>query len=59
MAKEKKKAEPSLEEKLEQALVPVEEQPYGVPGNWCWVKLNSVSEMYTGNSINEKTKREK
>lgn len=59
MAKEKKKAEPSLEEKLEQALAPVEEQPYGVPGNWRWVKLNSVSEMYTGNSINEKTKREK
>ena len=24
---------------LEEALVPVEEQPYKVPGNWCWVKL--------------------
>ncbi len=25
--------------KLEQALVPVEEQPYEVPGNWCWLHL--------------------
>lgn len=27
----------TLEEKLERALVPVEEWPYEVPGNWCWV----------------------
>lgn len=59
MARGKKKAELTLEEKLKQALVPVEEQPYEVPGNWCWVKLNSVSEIYTGNSINEKIKRER
>lgn len=39
MARGKKKEELSLEEKLEQALVPVEEQPYGVPGNWCWTKI--------------------
>lgn len=24
---------------LEDALVPVEEQPYEVPGNWCWTRL--------------------
>lgn len=30
------------EEKLEQALVPIEEQPYPVPENWCWVKLASI-----------------
>ena len=39
MARGKKKEELSLEEKLERALVPVEEQPYEVPGNWCWTKI--------------------
>lgn len=37
----KKKVELSLEEKLAQALVPEEEQPYQVPGNWCWIKGKS------------------
>lgn len=37
MAKAKKKEKLTLEEKLERALVPVEEQPYRVPENWCWV----------------------
>lgn len=59
MARGRKKEELTLEEKLERALVPVEEQPYEVPENWCWGKLSSVSEIYTGNSINEKIKREK
>ncbi|MCQ4085943.1 restriction endonuclease subunit S [Saccharibacillus sp. JS10] len=39
MNKVKKKGK-SLEELLEEALVPVEEQPYEVPGNWVWVKLS-------------------
>ena len=30
------------EEKLQQALVPVEEQPYLIPENWCWVRLGSL-----------------
>lgn len=55
----KKKKELSLEEKLEQALVPVEEQPYEVPENWCWVTLDAIVQLYTGNSINEKVKKEK
>ena len=44
MARGKKKEELSLEEKLEQALVPVDEQPYEVPENWCWVKLQFICE---------------
>ena len=46
MARGKKK-ESALtpEEKLAQALVPVEEQPYQVPGNWCWVKLSALSTL--------------
>lgn len=43
MARGKKKEENlTLEEKLEQALVPEEEWPYEVPGNWCWVRLKDV-----------------
>lgn len=30
------------EEKLAQALVPVEEQPYKIPENWCWTRLFGV-----------------
>lgn len=45
MAREKKNEELSLEEKLEQALVPVEEQPYEVPGNWCWTTIESISDI--------------
>ncbi len=30
------------EERLEQALVPGEEQPYPVPENWCWVRLGNL-----------------
>ena len=48
MARGKKKEEMSLEEKLEQALVPVEEQPYEVPGNWCWVRLDGLVSIVTG-----------
>ena len=40
MAKDKKAAkELTMEEKLAQAFVPVEEQPYKIPENWCWVYL--------------------
>lgn len=42
MAKSKVKKEMSLEERLDAALVPEDEQPYEVPGNWCWVKLGTV-----------------
>ncbi len=30
----------TIEEKLQAALVPAEEQPYKVPENWCWVKFS-------------------
>lgn len=48
MAKAKKKEVLSLEEKLEQALVPVEEQPYKVPENWCWTRIREVCEFERG-----------
>lgn len=40
----------TLEEKLERALVPIEEQPYPVPENWCWTRLEVVSEIIMGQS---------
>ncbi|MDE7422105.1 MAG: restriction endonuclease subunit S [Lachnospiraceae bacterium] len=46
MARGKKKQELTLEEKLEQALVPVEEQPYEVPGNWCWTRLEHIADGF-------------
>ena len=44
-----KKAEKTLTlaEKLVQALVPVEKQPYPVPENWCWIKLPETFENHT------------
>jgi len=39
MAKNKK-VEISLEEKLEKALIPVEEQAYKIPDNWVWTKYD-------------------
>ncbi len=40
----------TIEEKLQAALVPVEEQPYKVPENWCWVRLDK---LYQVNPKNE------
>lgn len=47
MARGKKKEQLSLEEKLEQALVPAGEQPYQVPGNWCWIHLLNAFDNVT------------
>lgn len=51
MARGKKKVELSLEAKLEQALVPVDEQPYEVPENWCWVRWGTIGEFVAGNGF--------
>lgn len=44
MAGKKKQAQLTPEEKLQQALVPEDEQPYKVPANWCWTYLKNVSD---------------
>lgn len=36
---------PSIEQLLEEALVPKDEQPYEVPGNWVWVRLGAIFEQ--------------
>jgi type I restriction enzyme, S subunit len=45
MSKTKQK---SIEELLEEALVPEEEQPYKVPENWVWVRLGNYLENHNG-----------
>ncbi len=42
------------EEWLKQALVPVEEQPYAVPGNWCWTTVGNLASLYRGVSYKKK-----
>lgn len=42
MAGGKKQDGLTIEERLEAALVPEDEQPYEVPENWCWVRLGTV-----------------
>ena len=58
MAKNKK-VEISLEEKLEKALISVEEQPYKIPNNWVWTRLGEICNLFTGNSIPESEKSTK
>lgn len=54
MARGKKK-ESALtpEEKLAQALVPDWEQPYKVPKNWCWVRLEKLYEVNPKNNADD------
>ncbi len=46
----KNEKELTIEERLEQALVPAEEQPYEVPENWCWIVLGNVTAICRGAS---------
>jgi type I restriction enzyme S subunit len=43
-----KKKQKSIEELLEEALVPEEEQPYEVPENWVWTKVGDLVELERG-----------
>lgn len=47
----KKKTALTIEERLQQALVPAEKQPYEVPENWVWVRLGEVNK-YISKSVN-------
>lgn len=39
---------------LEDALVPVDEQPYQIPENWCWTRIKHVSDVVTGSTPSKK-----
>lgn len=47
----KKKKQKSMEELLEEALVPEEEQPYRVPENWVWVRLKHLVDFFSGSAF--------
>lgn len=44
----KKKTALTIEERLQQALVPAEEQPYELPENWVWVRLGNFIDLLRG-----------
>lgn len=46
----------TIEEKLQAALVPEEEQPYKVPENWCWVRLGGITDVVGGGTPSSKVK---
>ena len=50
----KKKTALTIEERLQQALVPAEKQPYEVPENWVWVRLESVASWGSGGTPSRK-----
>ncbi|XYG86629.1 restriction endonuclease subunit S [Heyndrickxia coagulans] len=43
-----RKKQKTMEELLEEALVPEKEQPYEVPGNWVWTYTGSIAEVVGG-----------
>lgn len=47
----KKKVELTPEEKLAQALVPKEEQPYEIPEGWKWVHIGDVASVKGGKRL--------
>jgi type I restriction enzyme, S subunit len=47
MSKKKK----TIEELLEEALIPEEEQPYEVPENWVWTRLGVIGNYYNGRAF--------
>lgn len=46
-----KKKEITIEEKLKEALISKEEQPYEIPKSWKWIKLSSVINIKNGIAI--------
>lgn len=50
MAKKTKSSNLSIDERLEQALIPEENEPHKLPDNWCWVRLGNINN-YAGRSV--------
>ena len=41
----------TIEEKMNNALVPEEEWPYKLPDNWCWVRLGKLFQVNPKNNV--------
>lgn len=50
----KKKETLSSKERLQAALVPEGEQPYPVPGNWCWTRMENIAQWGSGGTPSRK-----
>ena len=50
----KKKEILSPKERLQAALVPEGEQPYPVPGNWCWTRMENIAQWGSGGTPSRK-----
>ncbi|WP_159887240.1 restriction endonuclease subunit S [Paenibacillus puerhi] len=46
-----KRSGKSVNERLQDALIPEEEQPYPLPENWVWVRLKGVVRFYSGSGF--------
>lgn len=49
----KKKTVLTIEERLQQALVPAEEQPYEVPENWVWTYISSGFDVTSSKRVHK------
>lgn len=54
MAKKTKDSNLSLEERLEQALIPNWDEPYKLPDNWCWIHWGNCGQFIAGGAFKEK-----
>lgn len=54
MARGKKKETLTPEERLQAALVPESEQPYKVPENWCWTRMENIAQWGSGGTPSRK-----
>ena len=54
MAKKTKNSNLSIEERLEQSLIPNWDEPYKLPENWCWTTIKQVAEIVTGGTPSKK-----
>lgn len=50
----KKEAVLSPAERLQAALVPESEQPYQVPENWCWTRMDNIAQWGSGGTPSRK-----
>ena len=50
----KKKENLTPEERLQAALVPDAEQPYKVPENWCWTRMQEIAKWGSGGTPSRK-----
>ena len=54
MAKKTKDSKLSVEERLEQALIPNWDEPYRLPENWCWIHWGNCGQFIAGGAFKEK-----